>query len=192
MSARRGSRLSALGAVLGVVASAACHHHTQDTRPDAAAAVVAATLPPAPQACTTALPVQAPVLKLPRTDVPKLASKDSKVDIAQIHTVNRPLQEIGVWSEAGDGWSVLSLQFGSERARSLAVRLHGVKLPKGAALWLCSVDGKLRAGPFAPKDDGELWSDAISAPQARLEVWAPSAQRDQVSGLLADIYGGYR
>jgi len=187
--------LIALTATLGLLATtSACRHHAQDTHTEAdvADSSAAAALPPPPAACKTALPVQAPVLKLPRTDAPKRAPKDSQIDISQIHTVNRLLQDVGVWSEAGEGWSVLTLQFGSERARSLAVRLHDVKLPDGAALWLCSVDGKLRAGPFTPQDNGELWSEAISTSKARLELWAPSRHREQVSALFSDIYGGYR
>ncbi|MFT4046488.1 MAG: hypothetical protein QM661_07285 [Solimonas sp.] len=194
MNGFRLCELPCLAAALTLAAAAAGCRHVPDARGNAAppGSVSGAEAAPAPTPCAATLAVPAPMLKLPRTDGPKLASKGDKVDIAQIHTVNRPLQDVGVWREAGSGWSVLTLQFGSERAHSLAVRLHDVKLPKGAALWLCSVDGKRRAGPFTPKENGELWSDPITASQGRVELWSPSAQREKVSALLADVYSGYR
>lgn len=187
----RAPTLPALAALLPALLLAGCQAwHGGET---AEAEVV---LPPEPApACDASLQLQPPVLRLPRTDAPKRVPRDKNapsVDISQIHTVNRPLQDIGVWSETAGGWSVLTLQLGSERARSLAVRLHDVHLPKGGALWLCSVDGKLRAGPYVQKPDGELWSEPVAASQARLEVWAPTARRAEVGGLLADVYGGYR
>jgi hypothetical protein len=186
----------ALGALLLV---SACHR--QDTQPGGnseAVAVAASTasLQP-PPACTAALKSQPPVLRLPRTDAPKSGDKGkgkdaTNVDIAQIHTVNRPLQEIGIWNDAGDGWSVLTLQLGSDKARTLAVRLHDVHLPKNGALWLCSVDGKRSEGPYADAPNGELWTSAVAGSQARVEVWAPTRQRDDFRALLADVYGSYR
>lgn len=159
-------------------------------------AAAAPALPPVPApACDASLQLQPPVLRLPRTDAPKREPRDKNapsVDISQIHTVNRPLQDIGVWSETAGGWSVLTLQLGSERARSLAVRLHDVHLPKGSALWLCSVDGKLRQGPYTDAPDGELWTTALSGAQARIEVWAPTASHGTFSALLTDVYGSYR
>jgi hypothetical protein len=184
----------ALGALLLV---SACHRQdTQTGGNDEAAAVSAGTanlLPP--PACAATLKSQAPVLRLPRTDAPKSGDKGkdaTNVDIAQIHTVNRPLQEIGIWNDAGDGWSVLTLQLGSDKARTLAVRLHDVHLPKSGALWLCSVDGKRSEGPYADAPNGELWTSAVAGSQARVEVWVPTRQRDGFRALLADVYGSYR
>ncbi|MGH8443657.1 MAG: hypothetical protein ACREVL_00260 [Solimonas sp.] len=172
--------------------AAGCHVPNNLQSPAAGFVGEAAQAPASPPpACSTALKLQAPLLQLPRTDVPKQPARDA-VDISQIHTVNRPLQEIGVWNNAGDGWSVLTLQLGSEKARSLAVRLHAVRLPKNGALWLCSIDGKQHAGPYAEAPNGDLWSAALAGAQARIEVWAPTAHRDDFSGLLSDVYGSYR
>src|SRR3546814_10066392 len=83
-----------------------------------------ALLPPPEQVCSAQLSQPAPELKLPGTDAPRKAAKDDNdIDIAQIHTVNRPLQEIGVWNDQGNGWSVLELAIGSIHARSLAVQI---------------------------------------------------------------------
>ena len=174
---------------IGLLLLAACHS-APELQPDEAASVPSSMPPPA---CSTALALPPPVLKLPRTDSPRKPSRDGgDVDISQIHTVNRPLQDIGIWNEAADGWSVLALEVGSDRARSIAVRLHDVHLPAAAALWLCSADGKLREGPYRQKADGELWSEALASSHARIEVWAPTRERERVSALLADVYGGYR
>lgn len=160
------------------------------TQPDGSAL---AALPAPDQICSVHLAQPAPVLSLPGTDTPRHAAKDDKdVDIAQIHTVNRPLQEIGVWNDQGNGWSVLELALGSSRARSLAVRLRDVTLPKQSALWLCTADGKHHQGPYTEAPNGELWSASVAASQARIEVWVPSAERAQFRALLTDVYGGYQ
>ncbi|NGY04460.1 hypothetical protein [Solimonas terrae] len=167
----------------------ACQSWTQKSPAQA----VAETAPPAAdEACHATLKMPAPILKLPGTDAPRHASNDNDVDIAQIHTVNQPLQQIGVWNDQGDGWSVLALTLGSRRARSIAVRMRDVKLPKQSALWLCSPDGKLRQGPYTEAPNGELWSASIASSQARVEVWLPTPSRDAFSAELTDVYGGYQ
>lgn len=170
-----------------LAASLAGCQHSPTAAPQPLA--LGALSPPA-QVCSSAL--QAPVLSLPSTDAPKRAPNDAEPDIAQIHTVNRPLQDIGIWSEQPDGWSVLALMLGSSHARSIAVRLHDVRLPPQGALWLCSADGRLRQGPYAEVRDGELWSAAVAAPRARLEVWIPTAERGDFRAVLSDVYGGYQ
>src|SRR3546814_9276415 len=82
-----------------------------------------ALLPPPEQVCSAQLSQPAPELKLPGTDAPRKAAKDDNdIDIAQIHTVNRPLQEIGVWNDQGNGWSVLELAIGSIRQLAIGPR----------------------------------------------------------------------
>lgn len=164
--------------------------HSTPTQPEAASL---AMLPAPEQVCDMQRSQPAPELKLPGTDAPRKAAKgDKDVDIAQIHTVNRPLQEIGVWIDQDNGWSVLELAVGSTHARSLAVRLRDVTLPKQSALWLCAIDGKQQQGPYTEAPNGELWSASVAASQARIEVWVPSAKRAQFSALLTDVYGGYQ
>ncbi|HET8882860.1 MAG TPA: hypothetical protein VFM56_11845 [Solimonas sp.] len=176
--------LSAAALLLG-----ACHGWLKPAAGD----TVAATLPAPDAACRVALHTPAPVLSLPGTDAPRRAARnDDDVDIAQIHTVNRPLQEIGVWNDQADGWSVLALTVGSKRARSIAVRLHGVRLPEHSALWLCSADGERHQGPYTEAPNGELWTASVASAQARIEVWTPTATRNEFSADLTDVYGGYQ
>lgn len=179
-------------ALLAGVLLGGCHP-AQDVKPGAGVAEASRVAVQAPgQVCHATLKTPAPVLQLPRTDAPKRASKKDTVDIAQIHTVNRPLQEIGVWNDEPDGWSVLVLTLGSGRAHSIAVRLHAVTLPAHSELWLCSMDGKSRQGPYTTTTDGQLWSAPVAAAQARIEVWVPTPHRDQFSAMLTDVYGGYQ
>lgn len=175
-------------ALLGLAALSACQ--LASTRHEAETRVA---LPAPDNVCNVKLATPAPVLKLPGTDAPRQAATDDQdVDIAQIHTVNRPLQEIGVWNDQGNGWSVLELALGSSRARSLAVRLRDVTLPTQSSLWLCADDGKQHQGPYTEAPNGELWSASVAASQARIEVWVPSAEREKFSALLTDVYGGYQ
>lgn len=182
-------QLLALMTVLGLLA--ACH---EASRPDGStsAGATAATLSPPPTSCG-ALTHTVPVLTVPDTDAPKLAStKEAPLEIAQVHTVNRALQDVGTWADRDGGWSVLALQLGSRRARSISVRLRELQLPAQTELWLCSADGKQRQGPLQANDEAEIWPKAISGNAARIEVWVPTAQRAQFNALLADVYGGYR
>lgn len=179
----------ALTASAGLLLSA-CQSWTQHPQPEVTAALQPAATD---HACQAALKTPAPVLKLPGTDAPRRAARDDNdVDIAQIHTVNRPLQDIGVWNDMADGWSVLALTLGSSHARSIAVRLRDVQLPKQSQLWLCSLDGKLRQGPYTEAPNGELWSASIASAQARVEVWIPTPARSQFRAELTDVYGGYQ
>jgi hypothetical protein len=179
--------------LLAAVAIGGCHP-AADIQPGAGKpdAEALAVLQQPAHICNARLKLPSPVLQLPSTDAPKRHAKDDGVDIAQIHTVNRPLQDIGVWNDEADGWSVLTLTLGSGRARSIAVRLHDVKLPEQAQMWLCSVNGKSRQGPYTTATDGQLWSAPVGASQARIEVWTPTVRRDRFSAMLTDVYGGYQ
>lgn len=183
------SRLALI--LAGLAALAACQHARKPGQETAAAP--AAQLAPAPEACRTMLPISIPVLTLPDTDAPPgRPAAAPALDIAQIHTVNRPLQDVGVWADHGDGWSVLLLQLGSKRARSITVRLRELQLPQQSQVWLCSADGSEREGPLVASADAEIWPKAIPGTRARVEVWVPTPQRATFSAVLADAYGGYR
>lgn len=175
---------------IAAVSITACQTLDSPTAP-----AVAASLPP-PPACSANLPGDAPRLTLPRTESPRLASAAAStggnLDIAQVHTVNRALPEVGVWQKREQGWSVLALQIGSEGARGLAVRLRDLQLPTQSEAWLCAPDGSKRAGPFRDTPSGELWTPGLPGAQVRLEVWVPTTQREQFDGFLADVYGAYR
>lgn len=179
-------------AVLSLLA--ACH---QASRPDDGAAGHTIAAPPAllapPPSCG-ALTHTVPVLTVPDTDAPKLASasKEAPLEISQVHTVNRALQDVGTWADRDDGWSLLALQLGSRRARSISVRLRELRLPSQSEVWLCSADGKQRHGPLQASAEAEIWPHGISGNAARIEVWVPTARRAQFHALLADVYGGYR
>lgn len=129
-------------------------------------------------------------LQLPATPASKNSNSAEALDLAQVYTVNRPLQEVAVWQDREDGWSLLSLQIGSAHARSIAVRLREVKLPGATQAWLCG--STARQGPFTEAPKGELWTPVVAGEQARLEVWVPTAQRGEFTAMLADVYGGYR
>lgn len=151
-----------------------------------------ATLP-VPSACR-GVSQEAPKLILPATETPKLASAGdtSGLDIAQVHTVNRALDEAGVWETRSDGWSVLRLDIRSERARTLAVRINELQPRAGVQTWLCGEREGEHAGPFRAAPNGQLWTPQHAGAQLRLEIWLPSAERRDFSGMLADVYGGYR
>lgn len=150
-------------------------------------------LGPMPTACARPAPATVPRLRLPATENPRVSSTPGKaMDFAQVHTVNRPLEDAGVWTELEGGWSVLSLELTSPRARTLAVRLRDSRLPQHTQIWLCSADGRQRQGPFQDANNGEVWTPAVDGNDARLEVWVPTHQRTNFGALLADAYGGYR
>lgn len=188
----RSLRLTLLG--LAALSLAACQSSPGKHQPGVRKGVHIAppvTLP-APLACSPSTS-ETPKLALPHTEITRAAAATpGPVDIAQVHTVNRPLADVGVWQTRADGWSRLALQIGSDGARSIAVRLRDLKMPAQTQVWLCSPDGKLRQGPFHEARDKEIWTPEFGGSQVRLEIWVPSVERQAFSGFLADVYGGYR
>lgn len=154
--------------------------------------------PPPPPALIIAAPpvcsiAAAANLQLPATEgARQRAPKSGPLDLAQVHTVNRPLPEIAVWQGFADGWSRLSLQLGSKYASAISLRLHDVHLPPQAQVWLCSAGATVRLGPLSPDAQGELWTPPVPGEQVRLEVWAPDTLRGQLRAQLSDVYAGYR
>lgn len=144
----------------------------------------------APEGCGTRSAETPPVLRLPRTSVPK--DGGGSLELAQVHTVNRPLEQAGVWTDYDDNWSLLALELGSPGARSIAVRLRESHLPPQTEIWLCSPDRRLRHGPYREATGGELWTPVVTGDRAVLQVWIPTARKSQLHALLADVYGGYR
>lgn len=173
--------------------SACSHSPSRDTAQEPAATPPPLALGAAPQACARALLTSAPRLQLPFTETPRVKSAPGKaMDFAQVHTVNRPLEEAGVWADVAGQWSVLTLELSSAHARSLAVRLRDSRLPEHTEIWLCSQDGRQRQGPYRHAASGEIWTPPVSGDTARIEVLLPTAYKQQFGALLADAYGGYR
>lgn len=144
----------------------------------------------APEGCGSRSSETPPVLRLPRTVVP--ADRGASRELAQVHTVNRPLEQAGVWTDYDDNWSLLALELGSPGAHSIAVRLRDAQLPRQTEVWLCSPDRRLRQGPYREATGGELWTPVVPGDAAQLEVWLPTAHKSRFTALLADVYGGYR
>jgi len=181
------NRLSPVVLLPILISLAACHPQSVQAP---ASSLTVSSVAGAPQGCAN--DNFSASLQLPRTDSPPpRRDKSEPLEFAQVHTVNRPLQEVAVWTQR-DGWSVLALQIESANARSIAVRLRDVKWPASTQAWLCSADGKTHQGPFNDAPDGELWTPIVPGSQARLEVWVPTASKGQFTALLADVYAGYR
>ncbi len=147
----------------------------------------------APEGCRARSAETPPVLNLPKTESPgQRAGKGEPLELAQVHTVNRPLEQVGVWTDYDDQWSLLSLQLGSQGARSIAVRLQDSSLPPQTEIWLCAVDRRVRQGPYREATGGELWTPVIPGDTALIEIWVPTAYKSRFKAQLADVYGGYR
>lgn len=180
--------------LLGLLLSG-CGHLPFGASPATPATGLAVTeISAAPEGCGPQPTVTAiPRLRLPGTESPRVkASTDKSLDLAQVHTVNRPLQEAGVWADVEGGWSVLSLELGSTGARTLAVRLREASLPERSEIWLCSLDRSVRQGPYREVTDGELWTPVVPGSEALIQVWLPTNRKGAFRALLADAYGGYR
>ncbi len=183
-------RLRIILVVLSTLGLSACQNGA--LRPDA---LFDAPLPesPIPEGCSNRGPATTPKLQLPRTEAPiSRKGTDPSVDLAQVHTVNKALQDAGVWTDFNDGWSLLALELRSEGARSLAVRLRETQLPRKSEVWLCSSDKRVRQGPYREATDGDLWTPVIPGNTALVQVWLPTTLKEQFKAQLADVYGGYR
>jgi len=147
----------------------------------------------APDGCRARSAETPPILTLPKTEtLTQHSSKGEPMELAQVHTVNRPLERVGVWTDYDDQWSLLSLQLGSQGARSIAVRLRDSTLPPKTEIWLCSADRRVHQGPYREATGGELWTPVIPGDAALIEVWVPTAYKPRFKAELADVYGGYR
>lgn len=174
---------------------AACAHNPfGGNRAESSEALDVSSLGAPPEGCIPQPAVRSvPSLRLPRTESPRVKSDAGKsLEFAQVHTVNRPLEEAGTWTDFDDGWSLLSLTLGSEGALSLAVRLRDTTLPERGEIWLCSADRRVRQGPYREATDGDLWTPVVPGHEALLQVWVPTVRKSSFRALLADAYGGYR
>lgn len=178
----------ALSCLCSALTLAACGNQPQQQAFGASLVSSSTTQPPSCAAGGSGASLQLP----PTQAAPTRHDKSEPLEFAQVYTVNRPLQEVGVWQERENGWSVLSLQIGSDNARSIAVRLRDARLPPSTHAWLCSADGSTRQGPFDEAPNGELWTPIVPGSRARLEIWVPTQTRSQFTAMLADVYGGYR
>lgn len=113
-------------------------------------------------------------------------------EVQQVHAVNRPLAELGVWKAKPDGWSLLAMQIASPGAASIAVRLRELRLPKQYEVWVCGMDGKQRLGPLRETEPGEIWTDSLPGTRVRLEIWVPERSQQELSGAVSEVYAGYK
>ncbi len=145
-----------------------------------------------PEACGTAFPADAPQLQLKPTSAAADALEPGTRPIALAHEVDRSLTRAGRWHDRADGWSSLALALHSDGARSLALHLSALKLPRRSQLWFCSPDGRVRHGPYREATGGELYTPAVPGDRAHLQIWVPTAARATLAGRLADVQGGLR
>lgn len=146
------------------------------------------TKPPAtaypPEACRQVLK-DIEHLKLSRT-------KDGDGDqLSKAIKVGRSLSK-GEWIDRADGWSVSTLMMTSPGAISLSVQLSELELPRGAQVWWCSTDGRVRHGPYRDDSGASLYSPVIPGDTAMLQIWSPSNARLVLKGQLDSVQGGYR
>lgn len=151
------------------------------------APVAAASAYP-PEACGTAFPSDAPLLKLRATQL----QDGADASFAQRLDIDRSLNRAGRWTDRPDGWSSLALALQSPGAHSLSLHLSEMKLPPRSQVWFCSPDGRLRHGPYREATGGELWTPVVPGERAHLQIWIPTAARAKFKGVLSDAQGGYR
>lgn len=184
---------SAVPLSLAATLVACAHNPFGGDRAASSAPLDVSTLGAPPEGCIPQPAVKSvPRLRLPRTEAPRAESKGKSLEFAQVHTVNRPLEDAGTWTDFDDGWSLLSLTLGSEGAQSLAVRLRDATLPERGEVWLCSADRRVRQGPYREVTGGDLWTPVVPGSEALLQIWVPTVRRTSFRALLADAYGGYR
>ncbi len=147
------------------------------------------TKPPAtpypPEACTQAMK-NVEHLKLSRT------KEDGGDQLSKVIRVGRSLNKASEWIDRADGWSVSTLMLTSPGAISLSVQLSHLSLPRGAQVWLCSPNGRVRHGPYREDDGESLWSPVVPGDTAMLQIWSPSNARLSLKGELDSVQGGYR
>ncbi|QHS09678.1 hypothetical protein [Sinimarinibacterium sp. NLF-5-8] len=139
-------------------------------------------------ACSTTRIGKAPLLRLPETR----HDKAEEGAFAQKIKLNKSLTRAGAWMDAGGQWSILHLSLQSVGARSLAVQLDELQLPRQAEVFWCSADGVQRKGPYRKISSGELQTSVIKGNQAYLELWIPSVYKSTIKGRLQSAEGGYQ
>jgi hypothetical protein len=138
-----------------------------------------------PEACTQAVK-DIEHLKLSRT-------RDGDGDqLSKVIRVGRSLNRTGEWIDRADGWSVSTLMLTSPGAISLSVQLSELSLPRGAQVWLCSPNGRVRHGPYRQDDGESVWTPVVPGETAMLQIWSPSNARLALKGELDSVQGGYR
>ena len=140
-----------------------------------------------------------PRFELPVADVVNARRlADTKPGIAQRFAVGLPtaLQlSDGSWETTDSETAIWRLRLHSNGARSLNLELARVRLPAGAQLWLYDSAGKVTQGPYTAAHvnrDGRLWTAAVAAEDAVLELRVPPSQRDAAHMQIVQVNHGYR
>lgn len=137
---------------------------------------------------------RAPLLQIGATTAPQnpASGKGKPYQVAVTIRVDKNLQDLGRWTELGDGWSSLALRLVSDGAKSISLHLHPAVLPANAELWLCSADGSLRQGPLRDLGGSGLYTPVVTGSEVWIEALAPSAQKSLLNVRIVEAFGGFR
>lgn len=100
----------------------------------------------------------------------------------------------GRW-ETVAGNAIWRLRLASANAHTLNLEIADLRLPPSAQLWLYDAAGTVTQGPYTRANitrDGRLWTAAIPAGEATLELRVATAERDQAGLRVTQVNHGYR
>lgn len=101
----------------------------------------------------------------------------------------------GEWLDLPDGTSVWRLEIDAANAIGVDLGFRRFSLPRGAALWFASADGRIVKGPWTDADNtrhGEFWTPIVEDPRVRIELRVPTALKDHVALELGTVHQAYR
>lgn len=100
----------------------------------------------------------------------------------------------GRWETTGSA-SIWRLRLHSRDARTLNLELADLQLPPSAQLWLYDAAATVTQGPYTAahvNNDGRLWTAAVPAEDAVLELRVATSERDRSNLRVAQVNHGYR
>ncbi|MFY7948193.1 MAG: trypsin-like serine peptidase, partial [Gemmatimonas sp.] len=101
----------------------------------------------------------------------------------------------GSWDTLDPTWSLWRLRIQAPNASHVNLGLSGFFMPAGARAMVYSADYQYTVRPFDAADhtpNGELWMPVVGTDETVIEVYVPTAARNQVRLNLSQVGSGYR
>ncbi|HET9483903.1 MAG TPA: PKD domain-containing protein [Xanthomonadales bacterium] len=101
----------------------------------------------------------------------------------------------GAWQALPDGRVAWRLAVRGPGARTLDFGFERMFLPRGAELYVTSLDGKMVRGPYTEADNtrsGAFWTPYVEGDTALIEAVMPAAMRKHFVLELGTVHSGYR
>ncbi|KAA1245384.1 T9SS type A sorting domain-containing protein [Aquimarina sp. RZ0] len=142
-------------------------------------------------------------IEMPKFDLAKIRAEDAVNDLDRSKVyrfgyefnVDLGFKNAGTWSELENGDFIWRIRIKSEGAKTLNFVFNEYKLPKGASLYLYSMDKKDLLGAYTHtfnREDGMLGTWMVESGDVIIEYYVPASLKGKGMLNLSKVIHGYR